>query len=143
MKRNNLNLDCAKSLVYVHYNLRLLSHYCEHAKNNRTYVTLDNNLDEDKLEDGAIALKRLEAELLGDWDGDHVVEMPPSSTSRFIDATILPLALQPPSLHGGCVALGHASRPIPSTEETPILTPIAHRSQEKELKISNVKRKYW
>jgi hypothetical protein len=43
VKRNNLNVDQAKSLVYVHYNLRLLSHYCEAAKNDRTYVTWDNN----------------------------------------------------------------------------------------------------
>ena len=29
VKRNNLNADRAESLVYVHYNLRLLSHYCD------------------------------------------------------------------------------------------------------------------
>ena len=29
VRRNRLNENLAKSLVYVHYNLRLLSHYCE------------------------------------------------------------------------------------------------------------------
>ena len=39
VKRNNLNIERAESLVYVHYNLRLLSHYCEVAKNDRTFLT--------------------------------------------------------------------------------------------------------
>ena len=29
VKRNRLSLDQAESLVYVHYNLRSLSHYCD------------------------------------------------------------------------------------------------------------------
>ena len=66
VKRNNLNVEQAKSLVYVHYNLRLLSHYCEVAKNGRTFLTWDNNPEEANVEDGAIALERLEDELLGD-----------------------------------------------------------------------------
>ena len=37
VKRNNLNADRAESLVYVHYNLRLLSHYCD-AKCSTTQV---------------------------------------------------------------------------------------------------------
>ena len=78
MKRNNLNVDRAEILVYVHYNLRLLSHYCDAAKNDRTYLTWDNNPEEVDLEDGAIALERLEVELLGDQDGDqiHKTKMP-------------------------------------------------------------------
>ena len=78
MKRNNLNVDRAESLVYVHYKLKLLSHYCDAAKNDRTYLSWDNNPNEGDLEFGAIALERLEVELLGDQDGDqiHTIEMP-------------------------------------------------------------------
>jgi len=35
VKRNRLNLDQANSLVYVHYNLRLLFHYSKDIKNNK------------------------------------------------------------------------------------------------------------
>ena len=66
MKRNNLNGDRAESLVYVHYKLTLLSHYCDAAKNDRTYLTWDNDPKEVDLENGAIALESLEVELLGD-----------------------------------------------------------------------------
>ena len=59
MKRNNLNVDRAESLVYVHYKLMLLSHYCDAAKNDRTYLTWDNNPEEPYLEDGAITLEHL------------------------------------------------------------------------------------
>jgi hypothetical protein len=55
VKRNNLNVDHAKSLVYVHYNLRLLSHYCEATKNDKKHMTWDTNPKEANLEDGAIA----------------------------------------------------------------------------------------
>ena len=62
----------------MHYNLTLLSHYCDAAKNDRTYLTWDNNPEEVNLEDGAIALEQLENGLLGDQDGDqiHTTEMP-------------------------------------------------------------------
>ena len=36
VKRNRLNENRAKSLVYVHYNLRLLTHYCERAKTDKS-----------------------------------------------------------------------------------------------------------
>ena len=52
VKRNNLNVEWAKNLVYVHYNLRLLTHCCEEARNDRTYVNWDNNPKEDISEDG-------------------------------------------------------------------------------------------
>jgi hypothetical protein len=64
VKRNNVSVDQVESLVYVHYNLRLLSHYCEVAKNNRTYMTGDNNQEEANLEDAAIALEHLKVEVL-------------------------------------------------------------------------------
>ena len=78
MKRNNLNVDRAESLVDVHYNLMLLPHYCDATKNDRTYLTWDNNPEEDDLEDGVITLECLEVELLGDQDGDqlHTTKMP-------------------------------------------------------------------
>jgi hypothetical protein len=45
VKRNSLNADRAESLVYVHYNLRSLSHYCDAAGNAfpKRDVTWDNN----------------------------------------------------------------------------------------------------
>ena len=56
VKRNSLNVELAEGLVYVHYNLRLFSQYCEAAKNDRTFFTWDNNREEANVEDGAIAL---------------------------------------------------------------------------------------
>ena len=43
-----------------------------------TNLTWDNNPEDANLEDGAIALERLEAELLDDQDGDqiHTTKMP-------------------------------------------------------------------
>jgi hypothetical protein len=61
-----------ESLVYVHYNFRLLSHYCDATKNDRAYLTCDKNPEEANLEDGSIELEHLEAELLGDHDGDQI-----------------------------------------------------------------------
>jgi hypothetical protein len=47
VKRNNLNADWAESLVYVHYNLRLLSHYYDVGGsalcNIKRDMTWDNN----------------------------------------------------------------------------------------------------
>jgi hypothetical protein len=93
-------------------------------------VTWDNNPKETNLEDGTIFLERLEAELLGDHDGDHIhgANMPPPSTSRFPDATIFPLSSQHPGLHGGHVVVGRVPRTLPPTP-----TPLLHRSQEKKL----------
>lgn len=51
-------------------------------------------------------LECMEAEFLGDHVGDHAIEMPPLSTSKFSDALVLPLASQPLALCGGHVALG-------------------------------------
>jgi hypothetical protein len=57
VKRNTLNADLAESLVYVHYSLRLLSHYCDAVENN------NSKRDATNLEDGTMILERLEDEL--------------------------------------------------------------------------------
>jgi len=109
VKRNNLNLDRAERLVYVHWNFRLLSHYCEATKNGRTFVTWDNNPKEANLEDEAIVFELLEDEILGNHDrtheGDHVSKMPPPSTSRFPNVAVFPLASQPSVLCGSHVLI--------------------------------------
>ena len=64
VKRNRLSLDRAESLVYVHYNLRLLSHYCEDAKTNRDLKVWDKNPEEPNLEDGVLRLEQLEDSLI-------------------------------------------------------------------------------
>ena len=56
MNRNNLNVDTVESWVYVNYKLRLLPHYCEEMRNDKTYVTVENNSEEDNLESGAMVL---------------------------------------------------------------------------------------
>ena len=125
-----MNTERAESLVYVHYNLRLLSHYCEAAKNDRTLLTWENNPEEANVEDGAIALERLEDELLGDHEGDphpmHTSEMPPPTTSRFTDVGVLPLASQHSAIRGGHSSSSHVPRSLPAS-------PIPPRTQEKEI----------
>ena len=64
VKRNRLSLDRAESLVYVHYNLRLLSHYCEDAKTNKDLLIWDKNPEEPNLEDGVLRLEQLEDALI-------------------------------------------------------------------------------
>jgi hypothetical protein len=78
VKRNRLNVNQSKSLVYVHYNLRVLSHYCEEAKMDKSLKCWDNNPKKDNLEDGVLFLEQLENALMD--DDDHV-EMPPPSTA--------------------------------------------------------------
>ena len=59
-------------MVYVHYNLRLLTHYCERNKNDRSYITWDNNPKENNLEDEDLVLEHLEDDLFG-GDDHHAV----------------------------------------------------------------------
>jgi hypothetical protein len=77
VKRNKLNVSRAESLVYVHYNLRLLSHYCQEAQMDQNMRRWNNNPEEDNLEDGVLLLEQLEGVLLD--DDDHVEMGPPSS----------------------------------------------------------------
>jgi len=81
VKRNRLNVKWANSLVYVHHNLWLLSHYCEEANIDKTYKFQDNYPEEDNLEDEALALENLNTALFDD-DDDHV-EMPPPPIAMF------------------------------------------------------------
>jgi len=99
--------------------------------------------------DGALALERLEAKLLGDEDGDNAAaatlavpataERSPPSTSRIPSAS----ASQSPSMRGGCVAHGpgHIPRPVAPTRDEGTPSPIVHRSQENKLEVSHGKRK--
>jgi hypothetical protein len=79
VKRNRLNAGWAESLVYVHCNLRLLSHYCEEAKEDKNLKRWDNRLEEDNLEDGVMFLEQLENAL---FDDDDHAEMPPLATTQ-------------------------------------------------------------
>jgi hypothetical protein len=59
VRRNRLNVHRAKTLVYVHYNLRLLTHYCEDPTIDKANKMWDYNPEEDNLEDGALFLEEL------------------------------------------------------------------------------------
>jgi hypothetical protein len=76
VRRNRLNVQQAENLVYVHYNLRLLSHYYEDPIIDKANKMWDYNPEEDNLEDGALVLEELENALL---DEDDRAEMPPPS----------------------------------------------------------------
>jgi hypothetical protein len=139
VKRNNLNADQAKSLVYVHYNLRLLSHYYDAEGNAfcKRDMTWDNNPEETNLQDETIVLERLEEELLGDHDGNHIPrgDMPPPSTTRVPDSLVLPLSAQRPLSRGGHLADGRVPRSLPP------VSALIQRSREKKLEVSRGKRK--
>jgi hypothetical protein len=102
IKRNRLNVGQVESLVYVHYNLRLLSHYCEEAKMNKNLKCWDNNPEEDNLEDGVLLLEQLENALLN--DDDHVELQPPSTV-------VFPVSRNPATTLG-------ASSSLPSRSST-------------------------
>ena len=130
VKKNSINNNQAESLVYIHYNLRFLTHYCERAKNDRSYITWDNNTEDNNLEDVALVLEHLEDELLDDDDhhATAIVEMP---------LPPLPLASQTPfaSMCRGRAAPRRGSQPLIATrdDETPqFSTPVVHRASEKK-----------
>eukprot|EP00253_Pinus_taeda_P006894 PITA_06894 len=104
VKRNRLSLDRAESLVYVHYNMRLLSHYCEDAKSNKDLLTWDKNPEEPNLEDGVLRLEQLEDALIQQFqdDDDRVDNMPPLPPSS-------PLV---PRFHGSTPTAGGSSSSV-------------------------------
>ena len=98
VKRNRLNENQAESLVYVHYNLRLLSHYCDQAYEDPTYKIWDNHPKEDNLEDGIVHLEELEEELIRDEDEAAAAAMPPPPSSSSAQVlSLVPLLSPPPS----------------------------------------------
>lgn len=80
VRRNNLNEIWAESLVFVHYNLRLLTHYCDWARDDTSYMTWDNNPQGDSLEDVVLHLEELETKVLKDDDEATTTTIPPPSS---------------------------------------------------------------
>lgn len=79
-------------MVYVHYNLRLSSHYCDRAYEDQSYRVWDNNPEDDNLEDDTVHMEELEAELFRDDDEasaalPHTGPIPPSSSSAGASAS--------------------------------------------------------
>ena len=102
VKRNRLNENRAESLVYVHYNLRLLSHYCDRANEDPTYKIWDNHPEDDNLEDGIVHIEELEEELVRDENEAAAAAMPPPpppppSSSSARGPSLVPLLSPPPS----------------------------------------------
>ena len=99
VKRNRLNENQAESLVYVHYNLRLLSHYCDRANEDPTYRIWNNHPEDDNLEDGIVHIEELEEELVRDEDDASMPSPPPPppSSSSARGPSLVPLLLPPSS----------------------------------------------
>ena len=135
VRRNGLNENRAESLVYVHYNLRLLSHYYDRAYEDQSYEVWDNNLEDDNLEDDTVHMEELEEELLRD-DDEAIASMPlphtrpvaPSSSNGGASAsarypTIVPLQIQPPPTSSSCPppsSHGHGCCTPESTRRPPL-----------------------
>jgi hypothetical protein len=100
-------------------------------------MTWDNNPEETNLQDGTIALERLQEELLSDHDGDHIPggDMPPPSTTRVPDSLVLPLFAHRPLSRGGHSVAGRVPRSLPH------VPPLIQRPREKKLEVSHGKRK--
>jgi len=128
VKRNRLNENRAESLVYVHYNLRLLSHYCDRANEDPTYKIWDNHPEDDNLEDGIVHMEELEDELVRDEAEAAAATMPPppppsSSSSR--GPILVPLLSPPPSTpsRGGSSSGRRSGREPPRRPPRPAYTP--------------------
>ena len=74
---------------------------------------------------------------MSDHDGDHISggDMPPPSTTRVPDSSILPLSAQRPLSCGGHSAVGRVPRSLPPVPA------LIQRSREKKLEVSYGKRK--
>jgi hypothetical protein len=112
VRRNRVNVQRAETLVYVHYNLRLLTHYCEDPTIDKANKMWDYNPEEDNLEDGALVLEELENALL---DEDDRAEMPPPSARSHGRA---PMTSTPP-----VPALEGPSHSVASSSLPPSVTP--------------------
>ena len=66
MEEKEVECDWPESLGYVGYNLILLFHHCEEERNDKTFKVWDNNPERDNLEDVALVLEHLEADLFAD-----------------------------------------------------------------------------
>ena len=140
VKRNRLNENQVESLVYVHYNLRLLTHYCERAKTDRSYVTWDNNLEEHNLEDGALTYRALGGRAFGQWgwpcsSNNATTSFAPGSTSQ------PPPASMRGDHAGPSLGRGSSRSTLVATgDDNPI--PFVHKPRENKLEISRGKRKH-
>ena len=106
----------------MHYNLRLLSHYCDQAYEDPTYKIWDNHPKDDNLEDGTIHLEELEEELIREEDEAAAMPPPPSSSSARV-SSLVPLLSPPPSTP----SRGGSSSGRRSVRETPRIPPrLAH-----------------
>ena len=135
VKRNRLNENRAESLVYVHYNLRLLSHYCDRANEDPTYKIWDNHPEDDNLEDGIVHMEELEEELVRDEAEAAAAAMPPppppsSSSSR--GPSLVPLLSPPPSTpsRGGSSSGRRSGRETPRRPPRPTYTPGDSRGKD-------------
>eukprot|EP00253_Pinus_taeda_P015575 PITA_15575 len=119
VKRNKLNENRAESLVYVHYNLRLLSHYCERAYEDPTYKIWDNNPEDDNLKDGIMHLEELEEEIIREEDETTMPPQPSNSSARV--PSLVPLLSPPPSTPscGGHVPSSSSRRSVRETPRRP------------------------
>ena len=97
----------------MHYNLRLLSHYCDRANEDQSYKVWDNNLEDDNLEDNTIHLEELEAELLR-YEDEAIAAMPPPHP---------PLLTQPPPTSSRSPSPSSYGR---GTQETTRRPPLPH-----------------
>ena len=131
VKRNRLNENRAESLVYVHYNLRLLSHYCDRAYEDPTYKIWDNHPEDDNLEDGVVHIEELEDELVRDEIEADAATMPPpppppsSTSSSARGPSLVPLLSPPPSTpsRGGSSSGRRSVRETPRRPPRPAYTP--------------------
>ena len=95
----------------MHYNLRLLSHYCNDPTIEPTNKMWDYNPEEDNLEDGALVLEELENALL---EEDERAEMPPpSATARPRGGPPLTTVVPVPALEGPSQSVASTSQSLP------------------------------
>ena len=116
----------------MHYNLRLLSHYCDRANEDPTYKFWDNHLEDDNLEDGVVHIEELEDELVRDEIEADAAAMPPpppppsSTGSSARGPSLVSLLSPPPSTpsRGGSSSGRRSVRETPRRPPRPAYTPV-------------------